>query len=67
MNIRDAIFFFKYTVDLAQPLRETEVGMTSWAVSRSEGTRARGFAQWKSETVRSRGIKQRNCPPAPFN
>ncbi len=51
MNIRDAKFLRKYTIDLAQPLRENNIHVMSRAVSRSKNARPRGLAEWKSETI----------------
>lgn len=44
----------KYIVDLAQPLRENDMGVTSQAVSHGYNTRPRGLAEGRSETERSR-------------
>jgi uncharacterized protein YebE (UPF0316 family) len=60
MNIRDANFFYKYTVDLVQPLRETEMGVTSWAVSRVESARAHGLARRRHESTRFRAMEERD-------
>lgn len=67
--IQDIIFWQKYTVGLAQPLREND---GAWryrrsrtamardrAVSRNESVRPRGLARRKSETEQSRTIKER--------
>ena len=46
-------FLQKYTVDLAQPLHENDIGVTLRTVSRGESARPRGLAEQKSETVRN--------------
>lgn len=57
-------FLQKYTVDLAQPLRENDMGVTSQAVSHGYNTRPRGLAEGRSETERSRWNRQRHRPNA---
>jgi hypothetical protein len=59
-NIRIAIFLLKYTVDLAQPLCENDVGLTSWAVSRGESARLHGLAWQQRKTARSHGMEERD-------
>jgi hypothetical protein len=44
-------FLHKYTIGLAQPLRESDVGMTSRAVSRNGRERPNGLAKSNSDTV----------------
>lgn len=48
MNIRDAKFLWKYTIDLAQPLRENNIHVMSVGVS-ADKSRDRGLAEWKRD------------------
>nr|BAC20672.1 hypothetical protein [Oryza sativa Japonica Group]BAC22353.1 hypothetical protein [Oryza sativa Japonica Group] len=50
----------KYTIGVALPLRENDVGITSRAVSRGESPRPHGLVQQRHETVWSLGIEERD-------
>ena len=56
----------KYTICIAQPLRENDMGITLRTVSLSENARPRGLTEWKSDqpisdtgAMRSRSSNQR--------